>query len=226
MDEFPAFVFSQSQASVYAIVERYNPAMLEHHPPARGRGPLGSDRQPLGRERQEPGRRREPLPAPALHPALHAEALRPEARGRAHRLVARHLRARAHHPDLPRARRREVPVPAPARRARGPEAPAGVLVARPGRLARARAQRHDRGLQRQDRARTWCAAACCRSTRTRASPSRCSSTAWATTAAARPGATSAAPWTWQSWPIFPAIELRPGRHLLRAPGARRARSCP
>lgn len=29
MDEYPDFVFSQSQASVYSIIERYNPAMLE-----------------------------------------------------------------------------------------------------------------------------------------------------------------------------------------------------
>lgn len=29
MDEFPEFVFSQSQASIYAIVEKYNPEMLE-----------------------------------------------------------------------------------------------------------------------------------------------------------------------------------------------------
>ncbi len=29
MDEFPQFIFSQSQASVYALVEKYNPAMFE-----------------------------------------------------------------------------------------------------------------------------------------------------------------------------------------------------
>ncbi|TFG72698.1 MAG: alpha-mannosidase, partial [Anaerolineales bacterium] len=29
MDEFPDFIFSQSQASVYALIEKYNPAMFE-----------------------------------------------------------------------------------------------------------------------------------------------------------------------------------------------------
>ena len=29
MEEFPNFIFSQSQASVYALIEKYNPAMFE-----------------------------------------------------------------------------------------------------------------------------------------------------------------------------------------------------
>jgi alpha-mannosidase len=61
MDEFPGFIFSQSQASVYRLIEKYNP-------PTHPGGSLGGDSQPMGRGRQEHGQWGEHQSPPALYP--------------------------------------------------------------------------------------------------------------------------------------------------------------
>ena len=116
------------------------PGPLREDPGARGRGALGGRGQPVGRGRQEPRLGRGDRAPPPLHPPLHGGGARAQARGRADRLGARHLRPRPHDPDprLPRGRHALLHVPGrPGREA------ARLLVARAGRRADPREPRDD-----------------------------------------------------------------------------------
>ena len=97
MDEFPDFRFTQSQASVYRIIEEHNPALLEQirERVKEGRWEVTASTGSRATRTWPPAN---PRPPPALHPPVHGGALRPEARGRPDRLVARHLRPPRHHP--------------------------------------------------------------------------------------------------------------------------------
>ena len=48
MEEFPEFCLSQSQASTYDIVRKYNPEIIRAYQAAGGRGPVGGGRVALG----------------------------------------------------------------------------------------------------------------------------------------------------------------------------------
>ena len=70
MVEYPGFVFSQSQASVYRILEEYCPRAFGTGPQPGGPRSLGADCLFLGGDGQEYAQRRKPVPPYPLHQKL------------------------------------------------------------------------------------------------------------------------------------------------------------
>ena len=71
MDQYPEFCFSQSQASVYKIVEEYDGAHQSPH----CRGTLGSNRLCMGRDRQEHAFRRVSAASYSVHERISVQGL-------------------------------------------------------------------------------------------------------------------------------------------------------
>ena len=110
LEEFPEFHFSQSQASVYAIVEQYAPEML----PEIARYVENGRWEVTASHWVETDKNIVNGESLCRHVLYHArddgQALRPDARGRADRVVAGHLRPRSDSADLPAAGGRALSV--------------------------------------------------------------------------------------------------------------------
>lgn len=75
MNEYPDFTFSQSQASIYRIVEKHAPDMLAEIK-ERVREEVGGNGLPLGRSGQKHAQRRELIPSFAVYEALFVATVR------------------------------------------------------------------------------------------------------------------------------------------------------
>ena len=75
MDQYPEFCFSQSQASVYKIVEEYDPELMERIKARIAEGRWGSNRLCMGRDRQKYALRRVSAASYPVHERISVQGL-------------------------------------------------------------------------------------------------------------------------------------------------------